>query len=148
MSYRERRTVVSLISTILFATFYFVYVFRNYPGGNPYSAEVFHFWGVSMFILTPLSIAVQIAISIAFSIAYTTATRDKESRLSDARDRLIELRGIRNTVYVFAFGFLLAMGSLVINESPSVMFLIIFASGFVAGMVGDISQLFLYRRGF
>src|SRR5258708_7604106 len=147
MSYRERRTIVSLISTILFAGVYFVYVSRNYPGGNPYSAEVFHFWGLSMFILTPVSIGVQIAISIAFSIAYTTATREKESRLLDERDQLIELRGFRNTLYTFAFGFFLAMGSLVLDQSPSVMFMLIFGSGFAAGLIGDLSQLYLYRRG-
>ena len=148
MSYQERRTVVSLISTLVLAVIYFVWALRNYPGGNPYTPEVFHFWGASMFIVTPLNIALQIAISIVFSVGYATATREKESSVTDERDRLIELRGIRNTLFTFAFGFLLAMGSLVLNLSPSVMFIIIFAFGFISGIVGYVSQLFYYRRGF
>src|SRR5215813_8089230 len=148
MSYHERRALVSLINTILISAIYFVYVLLRFPQGNPYSVEVFHFWGSSIFILVPLSIIGAIILQIVFSIVNTMATHEKESTLADERDRSIQLRALRNTLFVFVFGFSLAMGSLVIDMPPSIMFITIFFSGFVSGIVGDISQLYFYRRGF
>jgi len=148
MSYHERRALVSLINTILISAIYFVYVLLRFPQGNPYSVEVFHFWGSSIFILVPLSIIGAIILQIVFSIVNTMATHEKESTLADERDRSIQLRALRNTLFVFVFGFSLAMGSLVIDMPPSIMFITIFFSGFVSGIVRDISQLYFYRRGF
>jgi len=148
MAYRERRAMASLISTILISAFYFVYVFQRYPVGNSYSAEVFHFWGSSIFILVPLSIVAEIVVQIVFSIVNTMMTNEREHLLSDERDKLIQLRALRNSLFVFVFGFSLAMGSLVIDMPPSVMFIVLFLSGFVAGIVGYISQLYFYRKGF
>ena len=98
-------------------------------------------------ILIPVSIAANIAVSIAFSIVYSMATQEKTSLVSDERDQLIELRAIRNGLYVFAGGFSLAMGSLAIDMPPSVMFIIIMVSGYGSGLVSNLTQIFLYRRG-
>ena len=148
MSYNERRTIASAISTIVITALYFAYVRARYPAASPYSPEVFHFWGSSILILLPVSTAANIAVQIAASIGHSMATNEKETRLLDERDKLIELRSTRYALYVFALGFLLAMGSLVLNQPPSVMFIVLIASGFLAGMVGYISQLYFYRRGF
>ncbi len=149
MSYQERRTIANLISTIVYAVIYFLYVAQNYPQqANPYSAEVFHFWGASVFVLIPVSIVIKIVVEILVSIGNTMATKEKATLLSDERDKLIDFRGLRNALYTFALGFVLAMGALVFDLSPSVMFLVIFVSGFVSGLVGDASKLYIYRRGF
>src|SRR5262249_32602964 len=112
MSYRERQVVVSLISTILIAAIYFLYVLPRFPQGNAYSVDVFHFWGSSVFALVPVSIIVKIITEIVFSMAQSMATNERDRRFTDERDKLIELRGLRNTLYTFALGFTLAMGSL------------------------------------
>lgn len=148
MSYHERRALVSLISTFLISAFFLVYVFPRYPVGNPYSADVFHFWGSAILILIPVSIVTRIVVDIVSSIGHAMATKEKASSFSDERDKSIRLRAIRNTFYVFTFGFTLAMGSLVIDMPPSVMFIVMIFSGFVSGIIGDISQLYSYRRGF
>ena len=148
MSYQERRAIVSLLNTILIAVFFFAYLLPRYPAGNAYSADVFHFWGSAVVISIPVSIAINIAVGIAFSIAYAMVTREKERPLTDERDHLIELRDLRITVYLFTAGFFLAMLSLVFDMPPSVMFIILMVSGYVAGIVGYISQIYFYRRGF
>jgi uncharacterized membrane protein len=148
MSYNERRVVAALVSTILISALYFVYVFQRFPAGNAYSPEVFHFWGLSILILLPVSTAANIAVQIASSIGVSMTTNEKQARFSDERDRLIELRATRNALYVFTLGFVLAMGSLVIDQPPSVMFIVLIAFGFMAGMIGYISQLYFYRKGF
>jgi len=147
MSSQERQALVSLLTTLLLAAVFLTYVLPKYPAGNPYSAEVFHFWGLAVVILLPVSIVANIAMSIVFSIVYSMATHEKASSFADERDKFIELRALRNALYVFTFGFFLAMGSLVIEMPPSVMFIVLMGSGYGAGLVGNISQLYLYRKG-
>ncbi len=148
MSYRERRAIASLISAILFSAFYVVYVLQRFPVGNAYSIDVFHFWGSTIFILIPVSIVINIVTDIVSSIIITIATNEKAPPFSDERDKLIELKSTRNTFYIFTFGFVLSMGSLAIDMPPSVMFIILIFSGTIAGIVGNITQLYFYRRGF
>jgi hypothetical protein len=148
MSYRERRALASLISTIVISTIYFVYVLPRYPGENGYSPDVFRFWGSSIFLLVPLSIVAEIVVQIIVSIINTITTGEKEQLMADERDRLIELRALRISLFVFVLGFTVAMGTLVIELPPSVMFLVLFFSGFVSGLCGYSSQLYFYRRGF
>jgi hypothetical protein len=147
MSAHERQAIVSLISTLLLAAFFLAYVLPRYPAGNPYAPEVFHFWGLAFVILAPVSIVVSIAVSVVFSIGYAIATREKASSFADERDKFIELRALRNALYVFTAGFSLAMGSLAIGMTPSVMFIILMCSGYGSGLVGNASQLYLYRQG-
>src|SRR5215472_4780399 len=147
MSAHERRAFVSLLSTLLLAVFFLVYVLPRYPAGNPYSAEVFHFWGLAVVILVPVSIVANIAISIVFSIVYTMATQEKASSFADERDKLIELRALRIALYVFTCGFFLAMGSQALGMPPSVMFIVLMVAGYGSGMVCNLSQLYLYRKG-
>lgn len=148
MTYHERRALASLLSAVVMALVYSVYVLQRFPTSNPYSADVFRFWGSVFLIFIPVSIAVNIAIQIVVSMAHVMATREKETPLSDERDRLIQLRATRNSIYVFMVGFLLAMGSLAIGMLPSVMFIVLIVSGVVTEIVGALSQLYFYRRGF
>ncbi len=148
MTYHERRALASLLSAVVMALVYSVYVLQRFPTGNPYSADVFRFWGLVFLIFIPVSIAVNIAIQIVVSMAHAMATREKDTPLSDERDRLIQLRATRNAIYVFMVGFLLAMGSLAIGMPPSVMFIVLIVSGVVTEIVGALSQLYFYRRGF
>jgi len=147
MSYQEKKNVVSLISTILIFGSYCLYVFQMYQEGGIDSTNNFSFWGSVILILIPVSIAAKIIITIVFNIIYRIATNEKEPSFSDELDKLIALKATRNSHYVFLFGFLLSMGSLVMDMSPSVMFIILFSSGFVSELVGVFTQLYLYRRG-
>ena len=147
MSAHERQAIVSLITTVLLAAFFLGYVLPRYPAGNPYAPEVFHFWGLAFVVLVPVSIVANIVVSIVFSMAYAMTTRQKASSFADERDKFIELQALRNALYVFTAGFSLAMGSLAIGMPPSVMFIVLMGSGFGSGLVGNISQLYLYRQG-
>jgi hypothetical protein len=147
MSAHERQAIVSLLTTVLLAVFFVAYVLPRYPAGNPYAPEVFHFWGTAFVILVPVSVVANIAVSIVFSIVYAMATRQKASSFADERDKFIELRALRNALYAFTAGFSLAMGSLAIGMPPSVMFIVLMGSGYGSGLVGNLSKLYLYRKG-
>jgi uncharacterized membrane protein (UPF0136 family) len=47
MSYHEKKSIVSLISTLVIFVIYFIVVFHKYQNGNLDSTNVFSFWGRS-----------------------------------------------------------------------------------------------------
>jgi hypothetical protein len=147
LSAHERQAIVSLFTTLLLAVFFVGYLLPRYPTGNPYAPAVFHFWGVAFVILVPVSIVANITVSMVVSMVYAMATREDISSFADERDKFIELRALRNALFVFTAGFSLAMGALAIGMPPSVMFVVLMGSGYGAGLVGNLSQLYLYRQG-
>ena len=147
MSYQERRAIASLISNIVIVAVYSAVMIQRYPHGDPYSVEVFRFWGAFFVILIPVSIVAKILITILFVILNAIATREVEKDITDERDRLFEGKANRNSLYVFALGFMLAMVSLLVDTPPAGMFIILFCGGVVSELIGDFTQFYLYRRG-
>ncbi len=148
MSYQERRALVNFSASILITALYSLYMFPRYPDGDAYSVEVFRFWGAFILILIPVSIVARIIIYIAFNILNAIATRETEPSVTDERDKLIELKSARISLYVFTLGFLLAMASLVIDQPPWVMFTILISSGLLSDTLNELAQFYFYRRGF
>ncbi|WP_373228703.1 hypothetical protein [Cohnella sp.] len=147
MSYQEKKNIVSLASTILIFGFYCLYVFQRYQVGSMDTTDTFKFWGAVILILIPVTIVAKIIIDIVFNIIYRITTKEAEPSFADELDKLIELKATRYSHYVFVLGFLLAMGSLVLEIQPSVMFIILIFSGFVSEVVGTITKLYCYQRG-
>jgi hypothetical protein len=147
MSYHEKKSIVSMISTSVIFVIYFFIVFQKYQAGNFDSTNVFSFWAAVILILIPITIAAKIVIYIAFVIIYRITTDENAPCFSDERDKLIELKADRNSHWLFCFGFLLAMASQVMHMTPAVMFIILILSGFVSDIFGEISQLYFYRKG-
>lgn len=147
MSFQERRSLVSLVTSILTTGLYAAYMFQRYPAGDPYSPEVFRYWGNFYLILIVVSIVAKILIAIVFAILNAIATREAEPAITDERDKLIELKSNRNSLYAFTFGFLVAMAALAAGQTPTVMFIILLSGGAIAEAFGDVSQFLYYRRG-
>ncbi|MFD1903074.1 hypothetical protein ACFSQ7_01370 [Paenibacillus rhizoplanae] len=74
-------------------------------------------------------------------------TGEKEPAFADELDKRIGLLAFRNSFAMFVSGFLLAMGSLVIDQPLKVMFIVLIAAGFLSDVTGSISRLYYYRRG-
>ncbi|BBI30942.1 hypothetical protein [Cohnella abietis] len=147
MSYQEKKSIMSLIGSLLVFGLYSLYVFQKHPFGSVESTDIFSFWGAFILILIPVSIVAKIIITIVFNIIFRITTNEKEPSFSDELDKLIELKATKNSHYVFTLGFLLAMGSLVVDMPHSAMFIILILTGLMSEMVGVITQLYLYRKG-
>lgn len=147
MSYQERRAVVSLFGSTLTFLLYCAYMLGRYPEADAYSAEMFHFWGSFFLILIPVSIVAKIVMQVIFVVINAIITQEEELEVQDERDKLIELKAMRNALYAFTFGFLVGMASIVFGMSPPVMFAIFVCSGFLASVVSDLSEFHFYRRG-
>ncbi len=147
MSYHEKKNIVSIISTLVIFGLYSLYVFQKYQAGGQALTNDFNFWASVILVFIPVSIVANIIINIVFVIIYRITTNEEEPSFSDERDKLIELKALRNSHWVFVIGFLLSMVLLVIGMPPFVMFIILAVSGLASEMVGNISQLYFYRRG-
>jgi len=147
MTYQEKKSIVSLISAVLIFVLYCWYRYPQYPGGSVSPTEVFRYWGSFVLVLTLVSIVAHIVISIIFNIVFRITTGEKEPSFADELDKLIDLKAFRNSFAVFIIGFLLAMGSLVMEQPLQVMFMILIASGFLSDVTGSVTKLYHYRRG-
>jgi len=147
MTYQEKKSIVSLISTILIFTVYVLYRYPQYPNEVLDSKVTFHYWGSFVLVLTLVSIAVHIVISIIFNIIFRMTTGEKEPTFADELDKRIDLLAFRNSFAMFVTGFLLAMGSLVVDQPLKVMFIVLIAAGFLSDVTGSISRLYYCRRG-
>ncbi|NOU69594.1 hypothetical protein GC096_36865 [Paenibacillus sp. LMG 31461] len=147
MSYQEKKHIVSFISTVLIFGLYCWYVFQKVQNTNMDTMETLRFWAAAILILIPVSVVAKIIIAIVFNIIYRITTKEIEPSFSDELDKLIDLKATRNSHYVFTIGFLLAMGSLVLDMTPATMFIILIFSGFLSEMAGVFTQLYHYRKG-
>jgi hypothetical protein len=145
---KEKRILVTLISSMLILGFYSLYVYQKYMAGNLDVINDFKFWGKAFLILIPVTISAQIIIHIIFIIINKIITNEDVPTISDERDKLIELKAIKLSHGLFTLGFALAMGSQAIGMKPWIMFITLICSGFFASIVSGIAKIYYYRKGF
>lgn len=148
MAYQEKNVIVSLLSTILIFAGYCWYVWHTYQAGQVNLTTDLRFWGLTILIFIPVSIAARIIILIVFHILNAIATRGAEvDDLTDERDKLIALKAGQIGYVVVGVGFLGSMVSLVMNQPPVIMLNIIFCAFNLAQVADELTQLYFYRRG-
>jgi hypothetical protein len=147
MGHHEKQSIVSIIGSVLVIGFYSHYVYRNYIQADMGLLNDFQFWGKSFLYLIPVAIVVQIVIQILFAIANRIITQEDIPGITDERDKLIELKCIRISHWIFILGFMLSMGSLAMGMKPYVMFLTLISSGFLATLASEVAKIIYYRRG-
>ena len=151
MSFQEKNSTVSLVNFILILGFFLVRLFQMIQGGGFIPANVFRLWGIIIALAIVVTIFATILTHIVSAIIQAIKTGQEQSNvedIEDERDQLIDLRGTKITYLVYSIGNFLAMLTFVFGQPPLVMFTLLILSGVVAQIIGDISRLYLYRRGF
>ena|SRR5688572_1396065 len=150
MSYQEKNITVSLVTYILILGFYLVNLFQMLQEGGLVSTRLFNLWAIVIVAGILVNIFAIILTNIVLSIVHAIRTGGKEDErfIEDERDKLIELKGIRYSYITFSLGVLLSMLTFVFGQPPLVMFSMIIFFGLLAEIIGDLSQIYLYRRGF
>jgi hypothetical protein len=150
MSYQEKNITVSLTSYLLIMGYYLVNLFQMFQDGELVSTRLFGLWAIVIVTTIIVTIIASILTNILLAIVHAIKTRsEKEERfIEDERDKLIGLKGVKASYITFSIGVLLAMLTFVFGQPPLVMFSLIIFFSLVAEIVGDISQIVLYRRGF
>jgi hypothetical protein len=150
MSFQQRNITASLVSFTLILGFYLTRVVQMLQGGSFAPANIFRLWGITIALAIVATILLMILAHIGSGILQAIRTREEPNieDIQDERDRLIDLRGTRISYVVSSFGALLSMLTFVFGQPPLVMFSLLIFSGLAAQIVGDISRLVIYRRGF
>lgn len=120
-------------------------------GGNFNSTNVFRLWGIIIALAIVVTIFATILTHIVSAIVQAIKTGEENPKIEDfedERDKFIDLRGTRVTYLVSSIGSFLSMLTFVLGQPPLVMFTLLIFFGVVAQIVGDVSRLYLYRRGF
>ena len=151
MSFQEKNITVSLVSFTLILGFYLIRLYQMIQAGGLNSSSVFRLWGIVIVLAIIFTIVATILTHIVSAIVEAIKTGEKDPKIedfADERDSLIDLRGTKVTYFVSSIGVLLSMLTFVLEQPPLVMFTLLIFSGLVAQVIGDISRLLLYRRGF
>ncbi len=150
MSYQEKNITVSLVSHVLIVGYYLVNLFQMLREGGLVSTRLFSLCAIVILAVIFVNIIANILTHILLSIVHAIKTRTNESErfIADERDTLIGLKGTRATYITFSLGVLLAMLTFVFGQPPLVMFSLIILFSIISEIIGDISQIYLYRRGF
>ena len=150
MSYQEKNITVSLVSYLLIMGYYLVNLFQMFQEGGLVSTRLFSLWALVILATIIVNIIASILTNIVLSIVEAIkAQKYEEPRfIADERDKLIELKGIRSSYIMFSVGVLISMLAFAFGQPPLVMVSLIIFFSIVAEIIGDISQIYLYRRGF
>ena len=150
MSYQEKNITVSFVSHLLIVAYYLVNLFQMFQEGGLVSTRLFILWAIVIIAAIIVNIIGGILTNIVLSIVHAMKTRsaEKERFMADERDRSIELKGVKASYITFSIGVLLSMLTFVFGQPPLVMFSLLVFFSIAAELIGDISQLYFYRRGF
>jgi len=151
MSFQQKNIAVSLVNFILILGFFLFRVIQMLQSDSFTSANIFRLWGITIGFAIVVTIIGTILTHIVSAIIEAIRTGNEDPKIEDfedERDQLIDLKGTKVTYAVFSIGVFLSMLTFVFDQPPLVMFTLLISSGLVAQIVGDISRLVLYRRGF
>ena len=151
MSFQEKNFTASLVTFTLILGYYLIRLFQIIQGGNFNSTSVVRLWGFVIGFAIIGTILVTIFTHILSAITQAIQTGEKEPKIEDIqdeRDQLIDLRGTKVTYFVSSIGVFLSMLTFAFGQPPLVMFSLLIFFGVLSQVVGDVSRLYLYRRGF
>ena len=151
MSFQQKNITVSLVNFTLILGFYLIRMFQMIQEGSFNATNVFRLWGIIIGLAIIVTIIGTILTHIVSAIIQAIKTGEEDPKIEDfedERDRLIDLRGTKVTYFVSSIGVFLSMLTFTLGQPPLVMFTLLIFFGVVAQIIGDISRLYLYRKGF
>ena len=151
MSFQQKNITVSLVNFSLILVFYLIRVLQMILSESFNSTNLFRLWGIIIGLAIVVTIIGTILTHIISAIIQAIKTGKEDPKvedIQDERDQIIDLKGTRITYTVSSLGVFLSMLTFVFGQPPLVMFSLLIFFGVVAQVVGDISRLVLYRKGF
>ena len=151
MSFQEKNITVTLVSFTVILIIFTSNIYNMIQDGGLNSSDLFRLWGIVIFLSIIVTVVGMILTHIVSAIVIAIQTGDDDPDIEDfedERDKLIDLRGTKVTYSITSLGSFFAMLSLVLGQSPLVMFTLLVFFGLLGQIAGDIARLSLYRRGF
>lgn len=149
MSYQEKNVTVALVSHLLILVYYFFALLPILQSGEWVAGKLYALWVVVIGVTILVNIIGSILTNIVLTIVEAIRSRKYEDPrfITDERDYLIELKGIRIEYITYSIGVLTSILAYILGQPPLMMISMIFAFGILAEIAGDIVKITLYRRG-
>ncbi len=147
MSYRVKENIVNIFSGILTTAILASLIYQKHLAGQFDLTQDFKAWGFIFLVFMGVSIVARIIIYIIFHIINAIATREQNIPVEDERDKLIKLKALRNSHYVFSTGFVLSIVALAFGMPVFWIFVIFLVSGLLSEIIDNGSQIYYYHKG-
>jgi hypothetical protein len=164
MSYKEKRSIVSIITGAFILAAYCIYTYGKHKSGA-IAPDDMKAWAGIMLIFIGIGVAANIIVEIIFHIlmSITIAVQDTArtgkcddsgiektihaEMVTDEMDKLIELKSMRVGFAVAGAGFVTALATQVFNYPPAVLMNVMFITFSAGSLIEGLTQIFFYRRG-
>lgn len=148
MPYEAKNIYAALISSVLIFGIYYIVVSGMYADGRFEGGDAMSLLAKVILMVMAGGILLHIVVTIALHIILAISAREeKPSFVVDERDKMIELRGLQVSYYVFGAGFVGTLIAMAYGASPFAVFNLLFASCAMAAFTEGLLRLYLYRRG-
>ena len=151
MSHQEKNITASLVTFTLILFYYLIRILNMIQAEGLVSTKLFRLWGIIIVLGIIGTIITTIFTHIIAAIMQAIQTGEEDPKIEDIedeRDKLIDLKGTRIAYVASSFGVFLSMLAFVFGQPALVMFSLLIFFGLFAQIVGDVSRLVLYRKGF
>lgn len=152
MTFQERKSILEMATSIIVLGVYSLVFYLNYENWGFDSENIFRFYAIFFVLLIGVSIFSRIIAMIVFAIINTIINEVKgeepdELDMIDERDKLIELKASRNSMFIFIAGVLIAFVSQLFNTSEHVFFILLFTFGLLSDVGSSTLKLYYYKKG-
>lgn len=150
MSFQEKNFTVTLVNFTILLGFYLLRLFEMQQDGSFIPENVFHLWYIVIIWAVVVTILGTILTHIVSAIIEAIITKKEPvvKDIADERDKLIDLKGTKATYLVSSLGGFIAMLTFALDNPALIMFSLMIFFGLLAQIIGDITRLYLYRKGF
>jgi uncharacterized membrane protein len=159
MSYQEKRTLTTLIATVLVYLAYALIAFGRYGLADPlrdWARIMLIFIGVTVIAMILVQILFHIFLSVGISVRETLRDRDVDTDRIDAalqgefvedeRDKLIALKSRQAGFIISGLGFFAGLIALLLGGPASLMLNILYGAFFLGAVAEGVMNLVIYRR--
>jgi hypothetical protein len=147
MPYQEKQSIVNIFSGLLITAIFAWIIYQRQASGLIDLTTDYRQWGTLYLIFIGVSIIARIIIYIIFHIINAIATREQDVPVTDERDKLINLKAVRNSHYAFFIGFAPCFLGLAFGMPVYWIFIAFAGSALISEIVENISQIYYYRKG-
>jgi hypothetical protein len=151
MTFKQKNTTVSLVNFSLILGFFVFRLVQLSQNDNLNTTPIFVLWGIIIGLAIFVTIAATILTHIVSAIIAAIKTGKDNPKIEDfedERDKFIDLKGTRATYTATSLGVFVAMLTFTFGQPPLVMFCLLIFFGVLAQIIGDMTRLVLYHRGF
>lgn len=145
MSLKEWRIAASMVTNAVIFVAFAIIIYGMYQDGRFDGEAASRLVGQSVLILIGVQIAGSIIANILVTIFHAIVTREEERDITDERDRIIELKGLRLSFLLFGVSFAAAIAALALGSTYFTAFMVMLVAGAVSDVAGNLWRLRLYR---